>query len=300
VGAALCCGSAERSLGLLAATASRYDEAARHFEAAIAENTRIGAAPWVAHAQHDYARALLARGRADDRLRAGELLRRAGESARTHGMTELLARVEPLLAGVAPDLPPDNAAVLRREGEYWTIAYEGTSARVRDARGLRLIALLLASPGRELSALELAAWPAPPPAPGTSSSVAPEEGLRVAGADDVVLDPQARAEYRAHLARLRAEAAEAERFNDVFRATKAREEIALVTEHLVAAARSGNRRRSAASERARLSITKAIRYAIGKVERVHPALARLLAITVKTGSSCRYDPDPARPVRWGL
>ena len=84
------------------------------------------------------------------------------------------------------------------------------------------------------------------------------------------------------------------------RAAKAREEIALVTEQLVAAARSGSRRRSAASERARLSVTKAIRYAIGKVERVHPALARLLAGSVKTGSSCRYEPDLERPVRWLL
>ena len=49
-----------------------------------------------------------------------------------------------------------------------------------------------------------------------------------------------------------------------------------------------------------MSVTKAIRYAIGKVERVHPALARLLSVTVKTGSSCRYDPDPAQPVRWIL
>jgi tetratricopeptide (TPR) repeat protein len=299
-GAAFCGGSVERSLGLLAQTASRHDEAAAHFERAIAENARIGATAWAAHARHDYARTLLACARADDRGRAVELLRRAEESARGLGMTQLLARVERLLADAAPAPSSGREAVLRREGEYWTVAYEGFSARVRDARGLRLIALLLASPGREFSTVELAAWPAPPPEPGRTHDVAKEAGLQIEGNDGDVLDDQARAEYRAHLADLRAEAEEAERFNDVARAAKAREEIALFTEQLVAVARSGSRRRSAASERARLSVTKAIRYAIGKVERVHPALARLLAGSVKTGSSCRYEPDPERPVRWLL
>jgi tetratricopeptide (TPR) repeat protein len=302
VGAAFCAGSVERSLGLLAATASRHDAAASHFEAAIAENARIGAAPWVAHARHDHARMLLTRDRAGDRARAVEHLHRAEEAARALGMTELLAGAERLLAVATPALSPDREAVLRPEGEYWTVAYEGHSARVRDARGLRLIALLLASPGREFSAVELAAWPTPPQALGLTSRTAKESGLRITELDDggYELDAQARAEYRAHLAQLRAEAEEAERCDDALRAARAREEIALVTAELAAAARSGNRRRTTESERARLSVTKAIRYAIGKVERVHPAIARLLSMTVRTGSSCRYDPDAAPPIRWVL
>ncbi|MFI1379730.1 hypothetical protein [Embleya sp. NPDC020886] len=30
------------------------------------------------------------------------------------------------------------------------------------------------------------------------------------------------------------------------------------------------------------------------------SLARLLRDTIHTGASCRYDPDPARPVTWLL
>jgi non-specific serine/threonine protein kinase len=245
---------------------------------------------------------LLTRDRPDDRTRAAELLRRAEESARTLGMTELLARLEPLLAGVGPALSRDREAVFRPEGEYWTVAYQGNTARVRNARGLKLISLLLKSPGRDFSAVELAGWPTAPPASELSSSSARESGLWIADRDEDAceLDGQARAEYRAHLARLRAEAEEADRFNDSLRAGRAREEIELVSAELVAAARSGNRRRRAEAERARLSVTKAIRYAIGKVERVHPALGRVLAVSVKTGSSCRYDPDAERPVRWVL
>jgi hypothetical protein len=35
-------------------------------------------------------------------------------------------------------------------------------------------------------------------------------------------------------------------------------------------------------------------------EQMDPALGGLLRDTVRTGTVCRYDPDPARPVRWLL
>ena len=54
-------GSVSRYLGILAATAARWDEAERHFEVALKMNERIGARPWLAHTQRDYADMLLAR-----------------------------------------------------------------------------------------------------------------------------------------------------------------------------------------------------------------------------------------------
>jgi DNA-binding SARP family transcriptional activator len=79
-------GSASRYLGLLAATMSRWDDAGGHFEHAIAMNTRMGSPPYVAHAQDDYARALLACGRTGDRERALELMARAFDGYRKLGM----------------------------------------------------------------------------------------------------------------------------------------------------------------------------------------------------------------------
>jgi tetratricopeptide (TPR) repeat protein len=60
-------GSASRYLGLLARTMSRWDEAVCHFEQAIETNAKMGAPPWVAYTQDDYARMLLARDEAGDR-----------------------------------------------------------------------------------------------------------------------------------------------------------------------------------------------------------------------------------------
>ncbi|MEA2136090.1 MAG: eukaryotic-like serine/threonine-protein kinase, partial [Solirubrobacteraceae bacterium] len=59
-------GSVSRYLGILAASAQRFEEAERHFEAALATNTRTAALPWLAYSQTDYARMLDARGGAGD------------------------------------------------------------------------------------------------------------------------------------------------------------------------------------------------------------------------------------------
>jgi DNA-binding SARP family transcriptional activator/tetratricopeptide (TPR) repeat protein len=53
---AVCLGSAERYLGLLAGTAGHDDEAAGHFERAIQANSALQAPVWLAHTQLDLAR----------------------------------------------------------------------------------------------------------------------------------------------------------------------------------------------------------------------------------------------------
>ena len=79
-------GSVARSLGLLAATMGRLDDAQRHFEDALALNRRIAARPYLAHTQDDYARMLLARGRPGDGERARTLIAAALVTYRQLGM----------------------------------------------------------------------------------------------------------------------------------------------------------------------------------------------------------------------
>lgn len=45
--------------------------------------------------------------------------------------------------------------IFRREGEYWTVEYQGTVLRFRDAKGLQYLAYLLRHPGEQFTALEL-------------------------------------------------------------------------------------------------------------------------------------------------
>jgi hypothetical protein len=57
-------------------------------------NERMGARPWLAHTQHDYARLLIARGTADDRAKGDALLATAVDTYRELGMAGPLARAE--------------------------------------------------------------------------------------------------------------------------------------------------------------------------------------------------------------
>jgi DNA-binding SARP family transcriptional activator len=73
----LALGSTSRPLGMLATLLGRFEDAARHFEEALRMNERMGARPWLAHAQEKYAHMLLRRDAGEDRKRAEELLSRA-------------------------------------------------------------------------------------------------------------------------------------------------------------------------------------------------------------------------------
>jgi tetratricopeptide (TPR) repeat protein len=86
-------GAVARGLGELAATAGRVDDAERHFQAAIETESRMRARPWLAHAQHDLAELLAARG---DRERAQGLAHEALASYRELGMQSWAERVAPL------------------------------------------------------------------------------------------------------------------------------------------------------------------------------------------------------------
>jgi DNA-binding SARP family transcriptional activator/tetratricopeptide (TPR) repeat protein len=89
-------GSVSRYLGLLATTMDRFDEAERHLEDALARNQRIGARPWFAHTQGDYARMLLARDGVGDREHAQKLVDEALVTYRDLGMDAYAARVSAL------------------------------------------------------------------------------------------------------------------------------------------------------------------------------------------------------------
>jgi tetratricopeptide (TPR) repeat protein len=103
IGAA-CFGALSRFLGALAATVERWDEAVRHFEDAVAMNTRMGARPWLAHTQERYAAMMLARAQPGDRDKAATLLDAALATARELGMRSLAERITAAIAQTNPDL----------------------------------------------------------------------------------------------------------------------------------------------------------------------------------------------------
>lgn len=88
----VCLGATSRFLGQLAATLDDWDEAERHFVHALELNTRMDAAPWLAHTRYQYARMLKRRGMDEDSARADELLKQSLTVAQNLGMQGLLDR----------------------------------------------------------------------------------------------------------------------------------------------------------------------------------------------------------------
>ena len=116
-------------------------------------------------------------------------------------------------------------AVFRREGEFWTIAYEGQTFRVRDVKGLRYIASLLASPGREVHVLELASAVTGQPVERRARLVESEFGGSWPSDLTPVLDEQAKEEYGSRLLELEEELEQARDWGDPERAAGLDEEI---------------------------------------------------------------------------
>ena len=199
---------------------------------------------------------------------------------------------------------PPGPGTFRQEGDYWTIEYEGDAYRVRDAKGLHHLARLLAAPGREIHSLELAGSASPIAGVNASSRLAADPALVVSrlGSAGPTLDAEAKAAYRTRLDDLREELAEAEAWNDPERVARLQAESAALTHELAAAMGMGGRDRPAASsaERARVSVTRAIRSTLTRIAAQNPELGAHLEATIRTGTFCSYTPDPRAPIAWRL
>jgi tetratricopeptide (TPR) repeat protein len=298
-------GAASHFLGLLAAVQGRDDEAAQHFDAALAMNARMGARPALAHTQREYAALCLRR---NDTGRAAELLATATATYEELGMTSFVERARALRgpAGssirVAPGAASDRRTnVFVREGDYWTVTYEGAVVRLKDGKGLRYVSELLRRPGRRTHVLDLVAAVdgAREEDPYRSAARLAEDGLVAHGIGAIpdAPDARARAEYRRRAAELHDELAEAERRNDIGRTARLRMEIDQIGAELASAYGMGlERRANDAVERARKAVTNRIRSVLDHVKREHPALARHLTTSFKLGTWCTYEPAP--PVDW--
>lgn len=93
-----CIGAVARSLGILAVTTGRYDDAQRHFDDAVAMNTMTGGRPWLAQTQCDYARMFADRGNPGDAERALELLTACRDMAHDLGSDGLMSKAKGLEA----------------------------------------------------------------------------------------------------------------------------------------------------------------------------------------------------------
>lgn len=188
--------------------------------------------------------------------------------------------------------PERPTAMLARDGAWWVASCDGTSARLRDSKGMRYLAELVAAPGSERHALDL---------------VDRIEGVGLAGQPDrrslgnagEVIDTRARTAYRHRIEALRADIDDALEDGRLDAAEVLQSELDQLVAQLAQAFGLGGRSRVAASaaERARLNVTRALRAALAKLADALPGPGDALDRGVRTGLYCAYEPVDGA-VRW--
>ncbi|MCC7534989.1 MAG: AAA family ATPase [Deltaproteobacteria bacterium] len=284
-------------LGSLATTMGRLDEAEVYLDDALARTRAMGMRPYEVHARLAQARLYAARG-AGAAAQLASTVERGVALAESMGLSAQVQRFAAFgslprapsrgPAAAAPSPTPiernprrdesdrSSTVTMAQDGELWALTHGGRTLRLKDSRGMRLLARLVASPGRELHVLSLMG----------SDGADPGDGGEV-------LDPRARAAYRARAERLRDELHEAESFGDLGRTARLREELDRLGDELAAAVGLGGRGRRAggAAEKARINVQKRLRDAIRRVADHDAALGRHLERSVRTGTFCAYEPE---------
>lgn len=278
IGAALH-GSVDRFIAMGLTALGRRDEAVPFARAALDANRAAGAL-LVAHSQRTLADAL------DGTPEAIDLAAAADATFAALGLDHFVRRERTKVHEQSSRAAAGDAA-LSRDGDVWHISFGGTTTIVKHVKGMADLALLLPRPGLDVHVTELEALPA-------SMAVAARSAAR-----DETLDRQAIAAYRARLEDLDDDLAEAEHGNDLARAERIRTERDFLLEELSSSLGLGDRARTAGPdpvERLRKAVTSRLRDAIRRIDASHPALARHLTNSVRTGTYCSYRPEV--PVVW--
>ena len=193
----------------------------------------------------------------------------------------------------------DDPNVFRQSGDMWEIAYtDGKGFHLHDLKGLHYIAYLLDNPGEDVSALDLEkSHPDSPDdtqAMQISAAQLDENGLATSSTDDrqPVLDEKAKQEYKDKLESLRDDRERAEQLEDDEQLERIDKETDAISRELYSAQAIFGKDRIFAteSERSRIRVTEAIKYAIGKLRASDKELAEHLGTAISTGKHCSYKP----------
>jgi tetratricopeptide (TPR) repeat protein len=275
VNGALVCfmGSNAHWAGILAGAMGRTEDARRWLEQALVVHQRLGAAAWEAETCLELA-ALGTDGRHAER---------AARLAFELGLHGVAARLTTSPVSGSAQAQARTDAELCRDGDLWQVRHQGASAHLRDLKGLADLAVLLARPGVDVHVVELA-------------------GARHHDGDvGTLLDPTARAAYRRRLAELDEDLAGAHDDHDIGRVEHLDgQRSALIAELSRAAGLAGRSRPlgTSTTERTRKAVTARLREAIHRIGAVLPELGVHLDRSVRTGTTCRY--EPVEHLTWTL
>lgn len=260
-------GPTARILALLEASLGERETARLRLLTALAVVEARGFRPWIAQIHYDLG------------VLTGDAthLARAAELAQELGMPGLVkrARMGSPSKAQAPSPAPARFS-LTLEGETWRVDHAGKSARVKDSRGVRMLARLVERPGEDVHVLVLAS--------DDQGASLQDEGVGPA------LDERALRIYKERLDEIIAEQSEAEGKGDAGRYLRLQTEREAIDAELRRAFGLGGKARptSSASEKARVNVQRRLKDAIARIGDVDFDAGRFLEKAVSTGTYCRF------------
>nr|MBX2874754.1 hypothetical protein [Saprospiraceae bacterium] len=161
-----------------------------------------------------------------------------------------------------------------KEGELWTLRFDGQEVRLKEVKGYHDLVKLLAIPHQGIHCTDL------------MKATLIQKG-------EAVFDDKAKKSYQRRISVLQASIEEAELLQQSEQLELLRREYDQLLDHLSQSMGIGGRARkvSGSIEKARTAVTWRIRSAIKKISQVHPTLGKHLKNTIKTGLVCEYTPE---------
>jgi hypothetical protein len=280
------------------------DLAVRHLRAAVHANLALGHWPAALHSRYRLGQALT---RSDDRqtradgaqeqagalaeaVRRGWTLPGSGrEQTQISASSVIAPAAEAAQAAEASPTPRidgrgDDTIVVQRYGGRWALRWHGRTAEVHHCVGMLYLSLLLARPGQDIAAAELAG--------GQVSDQEVRADAAATGSQPVV-DADARRSYRRRLGHLERELQEATARHDDGRLDRLRRERDWITAELAAGSGPGGHRRvfTSNAERARIAVGKAIRRALDRLADADTEIGEELRRSIQMGANCCYRPQ---------
>ncbi|MGH9226037.1 MAG: hypothetical protein ACRD2W_20150, partial [Acidimicrobiales bacterium] len=177
-------------------------------------------------------------------------------------------------------------------GDAWMVGPAGDAARLRDAKGLRDIARLLAAPRASIHVGDLLLGSASNAAAVATGQPWSTMAARPWSITNPVVDAETRHEYESRLTELAGELVEAQWQGDAIRAALAR------VERDVLHAALDETGTGDPLELARRTVGARIRISLDRIEQAQPSIGRHLRTSIRTGTFCSYEPE--HPLRWAL
>ncbi|MBI5088247.1 MAG: AAA family ATPase [Actinobacteria bacterium] len=280
----VCLGSAERSLGVTAATLGDVNLAVHHFEQALEHNLRLQNHVLAAIGEGELGCALLDRASAGDVERGRSHIDAAVRALEGFGLASRAQTLRSEADRLLRSVPVPDGHVVRVQGG-WRLEYGEHAVEVPDSVGVRRLHQLLACPFVDVPALQLAGDLGRVGASTTRQDVNDLPSLRA---------------YRAHIDDLRSGIESAERDHDLERASQLRIELDGVLEHLRPTLGLAGHTRPFADpvERARVAVRKSLERVFDAIEHHDADLANHLRASIRTGAICRFEPADGFPSVW--